>query len=412
MNSEKIPSNDCESPEGYLLNTQSNSNTDDLIGDLVNFLKRFVAYPSADCAIAHALWIIHAHLVDCFESTPRLAFLSPEKGSGKTRALEITQMLVPNPVMGMNVTPAYMFRKVGDENKPTILFDELDTVFGPKAKDNEELRGLLNSGHRKGQTAGRCSTVGGRTVTEEFPSYCAVALAGLGDLPDTILGRSIVVNMRRRSPNEKVEAYRQRRHGSEGEILNIKIASWSEEHREEMIQKFNDPNFPRMPEEVTDRDADVWEALIAIADLCGADWASQARVTAVTLVTASQGKSPSLGIKLLSNLRDLFSDKDSMFTEEIINSLTTNEELPWGDLHGKPLDGRKLSKYLERYEVKAKQIRIDGVQRRGYEKKFFKEAWERYLPSSIPAKSVTSVTSVTNCPKCADEGCGYCGKNS
>jgi hypothetical protein len=411
MNSEKIPSNDCESPEGYLLNTQIDSNTDNLIGDLVTFLKRFVAYPSEDCAIAHALWIIHAHLVDCFESTPRLAFMSPEKGSGKTRALEITQMLVPNPVMGMNVTAAYMFREIGDsENKPTILFDELDTVFGPKAKDNEELRGLLNSGHRKGQTAGRCTKVGGKIVTENFPSYCAVALAGLGNLPDTILGRSIVVNMRRRSPNEKVEAYRQRLHDPEGETLYRKIAFWSEEHREEMIERFNDPSFPRMPEEVTDRDADVWEALIAIADLCSADWASQARVTAVTLVTASQGKSPSQGIKLLSNIRDLFVDRDSMFTEEILNLLTTNEELPWHDRYGKPLDARKLSKYLERYEVKAKQIRIDGVQRRGYEKGFFKDAWDRYLPSSISAKSVTSVTSVTNCPRCADEGCGYCEK--
>jgi hypothetical protein len=118
------------------------------------------------------------------ESTPRIAFLSPEPGSGKTRALEVTELLVPNPVEAVNVTPAYLFRKVGDpEGAPTILFDEIDTVFGPKAKDNEEIRGLLNAGHRRGAVAGRCVVRGKIVETEEIPAYCAVALAGLGGLP-------------------------------------------------------------------------------------------------------------------------------------------------------------------------------------------------------------------------------------
>jgi hypothetical protein len=106
------------------------------------FLGRFVAYPSEHAQIAHVLWIAHTHLMDAWESTPRLAFLSPEPASGKTRALEITELLVPNPVEAINVTPAYIFRKVGDQEKgrPTILHDEIDTVFGPKAKENEEIR--------------------------------------------------------------------------------------------------------------------------------------------------------------------------------------------------------------------------------------------------------------------------------
>ena len=76
-----------------------------------DFLGRFVAYPSAHAQIAHALWIVHAHLMDRWDSTPRLAFLSPEPGSGKTRALEITELLVPGAVAAINVSPAYLFRK-------------------------------------------------------------------------------------------------------------------------------------------------------------------------------------------------------------------------------------------------------------------------------------------------------------
>ena len=136
--------------------------------------------------------------MDRWEFTPRLAFLSAEPASGKTRALEITELLVPNPVVAVNVSPAYLFRKVGSEQGVTLLYDEIDTVFGPKARENEELRGLLNAGHRKGAVAGRCVVRGKNIETEEIPAYAAVAMAGLGWLPDTILSRSVIIRMRRR----------------------------------------------------------------------------------------------------------------------------------------------------------------------------------------------------------------------
>ena len=166
------------------------------------FLGRFVIYPSKHAHIAHTLWIAHAHCMEAWESTPRIAFLSPEPASGKSRALEVTELLVPHPVLAVNVTPAYLFRKVGAEEGATILYDEIDTVFGPKAKENEELRGLLNAGHRKGAVAGRCVVRGKVVETEEISAYAAVAMAGLGWLPDTILSRSVIVRMQRRKPGE------------------------------------------------------------------------------------------------------------------------------------------------------------------------------------------------------------------
>lgn len=170
-----------------------------LLDDVREFLGRFVAYPSEHAHIAHVLWVAHTHLMPAWESTPRIAFLSPEPGSGKSRALEVSETLIPAPVEAVNVTPAYLFRKVGSDS-PTILYDEIDTVFGPKAKDNEEIRGLLNAGHRRGAVAGRCVVRGKIVETEEIPAYCAVALAGLGGLPDTLLTRSVVVRMRKRAP--------------------------------------------------------------------------------------------------------------------------------------------------------------------------------------------------------------------
>src|SRR5262245_36708021 len=164
------------------------------LDQVYKFLGRFVAYPSEEAHVAHTLWIAHTHLMDAWESTPRIAFLSPEPGSGKTRALEISETLVPRPVEAINVSPAYLFRKISDPaGLPTILYDEIDTVFGPRAKEHEDLRGIINAGHRKGAKAGRCVVKGRQIETEELPAFCPIAMAGLGNLPDTILTRSVII---------------------------------------------------------------------------------------------------------------------------------------------------------------------------------------------------------------------------
>ena len=131
----------------------------ELLDEVETFLARFVVYPSEFARIAHVLWIFHTHCMDEWDSTPRIAFVSPEPESGKSRALEVSEPLVPRPIESVNATPAYLFRKVSDpDGLPTILYDEIDTVFGPRAKDNEEVRGFLNAGHRRGAMAGRCVT--------------------------------------------------------------------------------------------------------------------------------------------------------------------------------------------------------------------------------------------------------------
>jgi hypothetical protein len=99
----------------------------------------------------------------------------------------------------LEVVP-YLFRKVSDSlGRPAILYDECDTLFGAKAKEHEEVRGMINAGHRKGAVAGRCVVRGKVVATEELPAYAAVALAGLDDLPDTMMSRSVIVRMKRRA---------------------------------------------------------------------------------------------------------------------------------------------------------------------------------------------------------------------
>jgi hypothetical protein len=361
-----------------------------LLDQVYTFVGRFIAYPSEDARVAHVLWLAHTHLMDAWVSTPRIAFLSPEPGSGKTRALEVSEPLVPRPVEAINVTPAYLFRKVGsDAGLPTILFDEVDTVFGPKAKDNEEIRGLLNAGHRRGAVAGRCVVKGKIIETEEIPAYCAVALAGLGGLPDTILSRAVIINMRRRSPGEVVEPFRRRQHFPEGERLRDELASWAEQ-----IEPSVTGAWPNMPSSITDRDADVWEALFAVADAAGGHWPQRARVAGVALVADSKAGSHSLGIRLLADLRVVFGEHDQRPTEFILSELNKLEESPWGDLGGKSLDARGLSQRLGKYGIKPTTVRIGAQTPKGYRRTDLHDAWVRYLGPAAEG-CATSATSKT-----------------
>jgi hypothetical protein len=368
---------------------------DQILDDVENFLNRFVIYPGDAERVAHVLWIGHCWFLDAFDSTPRLAFLSPEPGSGKSRALEVTEPLVPRPVHAVNVSANYLFRKVSDEaGPPTILYDEIDTVFGPKAKENEEIRGLLNAGHRKGAFAGRAVVRGTTVGTEELPAYCAVALAGLDDLPDTIMTRSVVVRMRRRAPGERVEPWRMRINGPDAELLAIRLAEWSNANQHTITARW-----PEMPEGIEDRNADVWEALLAVADLAGGDWPERARVAAVTAVTDSRETKTSMGIMLLRDIRTVFSSKglDRISTTSLLESLNSMDESPWGDIRGKQLDPRSLSRRLSKYGISPGTFRQGEVTAKGYMIDDFTDSWDRYLPPHGEAEeSVTDVTAVTD----------------
>ena len=235
---------------------------------------------------------------------------------------------------------------------------------------------------------------------EEYEAFCAVAIAGLGALPDTILSRSVVIRMRRRAPGETVEPYRQRIHKAEGEKIGAQIAAWAAT----VVEGLKDA-WPEMPPGVEDRNADVWEALLAVADAAGGKWPQAGREAAVALVADAKQSTPSLGVKLLEDLHSLFHPKtkdnthlpirDLISTEDILKGLAAIEESPWGDLKGKPIDSRRLARYLLPYGVKSKNVRIgDGIAK-GYAREDLHDPWERYLPLHSPG-TATSATSATN----------------
>ena len=137
---------------------------------------------------------------------------------------------------------------------------------------------------------------------------------------------------------------------------------------------------PDMPAGIEDRNADVWEALLAVADAAGGDWPARARAAAQYLVAEAQESTPSLGVRLLADLRMIFGDRRAMSTEAILAALNGLEESPWPDLRGKPLNARGLANRLRPYGVRSVNVRIEGHVLKGYLREDLHDAWSRYCP--------------------------------
>ena len=350
-----------------------------MLDDVERFVRRFVAFPSDAAAVAAVVWAAHTHAIDCFASTPRLAVVSPEKGSGKSRlAVDVMNLLVREPMKTANCTPAALFRSI-EARQPTVLFDEVDTVFGVRAGPNEDLRAMLNAGYRRSGSVTRC--VGEKHEVKDFPVFAAVALAGIGDLPDTVADRSVIIRMRKRAPYELVEQFRDRDITPQGEALRKRLSEWAERNKAELTQ-----SRPEMPDGIMDRPADVWEPLFAVADAAGGAWPERVRVAALELLDAQASEPTTPGVQLLWDIHKCMSSDDGerldrIFSDDLVKRLVAMEEAQWGDLNGKALDQRGLARRLKKYEIRPKEVRIGDETRKGYRREWFEDVWPRYVPA-------------------------------
>ncbi|MGH3686943.1 MAG: DUF3631 domain-containing protein [Pseudonocardiaceae bacterium] len=368
----------------------------EVLNDVAAFVARFSVFPSAHCAPTLALWCAHTHASEQFYVTPRLILDSAEPGSGKTRVLEVAQYLVRAPEMTISATPAALFRLVS-MGPITILFDEVDAIFNPKnGGTNEDLRGLLNAGYKRSATIARCVGDAKTMKVERFPVYAPAALAGIaGAMPTTITTRAITIHMRRRRTDEPVEPFRERHVSQEAHPLREELAVWIDS----VGSQLGDAT-PQMPKGVTDRPAEIWEPLLAIADTAGGHWPTTARNACRHFTLAAGPQITSIGIRLLADLQEVFTraGTDRIITADILTALGELEESPWADLHGKPLDSRRLSKELARYGIKPKNLRLPaGGVVKGYRtdgEDGLADVWSRYLPGA--ATSATAATAQVN----------------
>jgi putative DNA primase/helicase len=347
----------------------------DLFAELERIFGKFLVLPVGAPTVL-AAWTMHAHALDAFEVTPYLAITSPEKGCGKTVLLDVLSGLVPRPLPSSNVTPSVVFRAV-EKYRPTLLIDEADTFL----RHNDELKGILNSGHRK-STAFVIRSVGEDFDPTPFRTWSAKAIALIGRLPATLADRSIEVRMNRKRADERVERFRH--HEAEQEMASLRSRAWrwGQEHADELRAMK-----PRLPDGLGNRVEDNWTPLFAVAELAGAKCTD--RLAEACRGVVREIEDESIRALLLSDIRGLFfSDgADRLSSEQVAEKLVSLEERPWAEFgkNERPLSKNRLASLLQPFGVRPRTVRLsNGDRKKGYLREHFEDAWGRYLPPPPP----------------------------
>lgn len=357
-----------------------------ILDDVEALLRELIILKSDAHYHALVLWISHTFAISDFDFTPRLGVWSPEKRCGKSLLLEVISYLVPKGLMTSSISPAALFRVIAKNESTVILMDESDTVFGRNADKEkaEALRQLMNSGFKRGVPAIRCEPPS--MDAKEFPTFGAMVIAGIGTLaiPETVADRSILIEMRRKTPTESIREFESDEVEDIFFPLREKLAEWVGQ---------NSKNFrvskPEMPSELNSRGRDVWKPLYKIAESAGNEWKFNAWNASIALSSDSQENDElSLSLKLLADIREVFQG-DRMATKDLINALRDEEESPWSYLQS--FNPHFLARMLKDYGIHPKPF--SGGKVRGYYLKSFEESWSRYL-----SETVTSVMPTLEIP--------------
>jgi hypothetical protein len=302
-----------------------------------------------------------------------LAVISPQKRCGKSRLLDIVRLLSFNPMSSTDMSAAVIYRSIGgdDTKTPTLFVDETDALFGTKTKadQNEDLRGLFNAGFQRDRTVWRC--VGPNQTPTEFYTFAMAALAAIKGLPDTIVDRSVRIDLKRRKSGETVARFRLRRDTRPLLKLREELNTWVREV--ERLKVLGEVE-PEMPHQIEDREQDAWEPLIAIADAAGGIWPELARAAAEDLCGKSDENDD---MQLLADIETIFEAMapGTLFipSKQLIVELRGCDESPWTD---NELTPHKLARELRQFDVHPRPG--PGYTARGYWREDFKDSFSRY----------------------------------
>jgi hypothetical protein len=337
-----------------------------LLDELVAVFSRYIILPKGGVEAA-ALWTFHAHAHDAASISPILAITSPEMRCGKTTMLEILQTLTPNAILTSNVTTPALFRLV-DKYAPTLLIDEADTFL----KNQEQMRGILNSGHRR--SSATIVRIDGGREPRPFRTWSPKVIGCIGSLPDTLSDRSVVIRLQRKRREDVVERL-QLKNLEHLWQLRSRIAWWARRHLAELRSAD-----PEIPPGLHDRASDNWRPLFTIADAAGGPWPAKARIAAVQLSSINE-ETPATA--LLADIRDVFTDAnvERIESQKLVSTLVCKEERTWAEWrNGKPITANQIATILRPFGIHPKTIRFGHKIAKGYLLSDLVDAFERYAP--------------------------------
>jgi hypothetical protein len=345
-----------------------------------SFVMRYVVFSRPEHADVITLWIMHTWVADYADFTPYIYLHSPVMRCGKTQVHRIVEPLVKNPLRTCNISESALFREIADSH-PTLLWDEVDSIFGSRkaSEANENKRALLNAGYERGIRAIRMERSAGGFKKISYDPFCPKILAGIGRLPDTIVDRSISILIHRKLKTQPCQKYR-RQDRDKAKPLHDTLEAWSKDT--ELLKTLRESQ-PRTPEFMSDRQEDIWEPLLAIADAIGGDVPELAREAARALCDNDDEFGHSAA--QLAAIKKVVGEQSRITSADLINGLWEADALPSrlmeDDTPNHKKIGHWLSKFIKSYEGKpARKLRFGEQTFKGYEGAELKQIFDRYCP--------------------------------
>jgi putative DNA primase/helicase len=366
---------------------------DGLLDTLVATVRRYVVLPTVHAARAIALWVVLTYCEDAVNVLPLLLVTSPTKRCGKTRLVELVGALACRALPVSNITAAALYRAI-DRFHPTLLLDEGDTFIN----DNPELRGVINAGHTR-RTACVIRCVGDDSEPAIFSTWCPKLLAMIGTPADTLMDRSLVITLERKTPGEPVDRLRADAAPLAFVDVRRRLRRWADDHLTDLRTLD-----PAIPSALHDRAADNWRPLLAIAHLAGGAWPTLAAQAAVALSGHDADEAP-LAEQVLADLHAIFHDpatafedpaRDRVSTARVVELLVALDARPWATYNtktGKPATQYQVARLLKRFGVRPVKARIDAKPTNCYHRSDLEPVWTRYsLPVQVGTPEQTNET--------------------
>lgn len=345
-----------------------------LLDEIRDTMRRYIVAPDTTLACA-TLFALHTHAFDLGDVSPILFITGPTKRCGKSKLSSLMNRFVNRPLAVSSSSVAGMYRVI-ELHHPTLLIDEVDAFM----RGDEQLRGLVNSGHTRDAAFHLgCVAVGDNFEPRRWSTWTPKIFSGIGRLADTIEDRAFIVTMKRRHKGEHVERLR---HKTRFDDLRHKCARFVADHAD-AIRNAD----PAIPEALNDRAADNWMPLLTLADLAGGHWPDTARKAALEL-SGNGEDTGSLGTggQLLADIRRAFNeaDADKLTSQDLCERLADMEGHPWAEWgkQRKPISKNQLAKQLADFGVSSRDVRIHEIVKKGYGLADFGDAFDRYLPES------------------------------
>jgi hypothetical protein len=245
------------------------------------------------------------------------------------------------------------------------------------------LIGVLNSGYRRSGTTSLCIGEGNGLKVVDLATYSPKAVCGIGRLPDTVADRSIRIKLRRRTRAEFIERARARTVQGAAKPLRQQWQAWAPAAARLLLGAT-----PALPEALDDRCQDIWEPLLAIAELAGERWAARARAAAVALSGSREDED--YATLLLSDIREVMEAAviedergrafDVVSSTALLKKLNRLKEQPWPTWSkGQAMTANALASLLAGFDVRSDGHWVAGKNRRGYRRAALEDLFPRYL---------------------------------